>query len=116
HARTDFAEVRRSRIETLTGTGVGFAGGVAILEDGIGRQVPIGDRRGTERIGSVAQKLNVLRFAAKLKIEKPSEYDIATASRAPRCGTASGVEKRRTIKAIVGFQPSLPGRLYDARI
>src|SRR5664280_2770483 len=70
HARTGFAEVRRSRIETLTGTGVGFAGSVAILDNGIGRQVPIDDRRGTERIGSVAQKLNVLRFATKLKIEK----------------------------------------------
>src|ERR1035438_3662747 len=32
HARTGFAEVRRSRIETLTGTGVGFAGSGAILD------------------------------------------------------------------------------------
>src|ERR1019366_2127614 len=70
HARTGFAEGCGSRIETLAGAGVGLAGGVAIFEDGIGGQVPIGDRRSTERSGSVAQKLNVLPLAAKLKVEK----------------------------------------------
>ena len=75
HARAGFAEVRRGRIETLAGTGIGFAGGVAILEDGIGGEVPIGGRSGTKRSRSVAQKLNVLRLTAKLKVEKLAERE-----------------------------------------
>src|ERR1017187_3323213 len=48
YPRTAFAEVPRSRIDTLTGTGVVFAGGVAMLEDGIGRQVSLMIRRATK--------------------------------------------------------------------
>ena len=105
HARTRFREVGRRRIEAFAGASVGLASGVAILQNGVGPEMKIGRRRGTEGVGFVAQELDRLRprrppgSPANRRPRSRRHRTWPPRSSAPPCGTVSGAEKRRTIRA-----------------